>query len=78
MHFDPTISVGNLITIVMFWLPGIWWAASIDQRVKDISKKLDLFITRSEVIALKEGADAEHDAIRREFDLLRRGNERGN
>ena len=77
MHFDPTISVGNLVTILLFWIPGIWWAASINQKVNDILEKMDSFITRAEVLSMKAGAEGEHESIRREIDWLRGGRKDG-
>lgn len=69
--YDPTINLGTIITGAPMLIAVIWGAAVVHTRVGHIETKLDEFITRAEVAALKESADKEHAAIRREINGLR-------
>lgn len=63
MHFDWTFSFRDIV----FLLAMAFAFGKLYTRVSNIETKLDSFITKDTVGALKEGADREHDSIRREI-----------
>ena len=71
IHFENTVTLGNIIMGVPLILSAIWGFAVVHTKVGHIEDKLDEFITKNEVGALKQGADQEHAALRREINGLR-------
>lgn len=82
IQFDSEINLGQILQLVVILIPGVWWAASMHQKVENIETKIMNMITREEVETMKEGADKEHEAIRdaaeagdaairREMDVIR-------
>ena len=74
ISFDQTINVGTLAQTTVF-LGVVWraaiWAGKIEKGLESLERKVDQAMPRSEVVALKAGADADHAAIRREINGLR-------
>ena len=68
MNFDWSRVLDNAIGNVPLLLAAIWLG---HWRLTAIEKKLDTFISKDTVTALKDAANQEHAAIRREINGVR-------
>lgn len=78
MIIDDTINVGNVVTGLSMLGAFLFWAARaggdfriLKGEVKEISKKLDTFISKEIVAEQRKSADSVHGALQRQIDELR-------
>lgn len=66
-HLKKEVTIGQLITMVMILISGIWWASSVETRITELS---------SERIRLEQKVDIVVENINNRFDSYQKNIER--